>query len=145
MFASPEDCSVTSEPHRTNPWCHHRPTKCLTWLISKHFFFKASVNAGSLFCRAEFTTSGSSWLQKPILCSTSSSSSCKCLLPPIHLIMWDNRRKKKKKHIIISSASLPTFRYHCNSASDVNIWAWFSFNGFNNKIQSNVNIWFVYL
>lgn len=73
--------------------------------------------------------------------ASSSSKSLLCL--PSHLTIWDNKIKKERKHIIISSASLPTFRHHCNSASDVNIWAWFSFNGFNNKIQSNVNKWFV--
>lgn len=56
-----------------------------------------------------------------------------------HLTTWENKMTTKITNIIISSASLPTFRHHCNSASDVNIWAWFSFNGFNNKIQSNVN------
>lgn len=73
--------------------------------------------------------------------TSSSSKSLLCL--PSHLTIWDNKIKKKLKHIIISSASLPTFRHHCNSASDVDIWAWFSFNGFNNKMQSNVNKWFV--
>lgn len=82
---------------------------------------------------------------KPFQSLNSSSSSLKSLFClPSHLTMWESFKKKKLKkkikHIIISSASLPTFRHHCNSASDVNIWAWFSFNGFNNKIQSNVNI-----
>lgn len=73
-----------------------------------------------------------------------SSSSKSLLCPPSHLTIWENKIGKKTKHMIISSASLPTFRHHCNSASDVNIWAWFSFNGFNNKIQSNVKQFFFF-
>lgn len=76
---------------------------------------------------------------KPLHVLTSSSSSLKVCSVSSHLTTWENKMTTKITNIIISSASLPTFRHHCNSASDVNIWAWFSFNGFNNKIQSNVN------
>lgn len=104
------------------------------------------VNVGECFCflgQSSALPAHPGHEFKAISVLTSSSNSLKSLCsvpPPLRLTMWDNKISKKKiKHIIISSASLPTFRHHCNSASDVNIWAWFSFNGFNNKIQSNVN------